>query len=473
MGLDSKVERGRRQLAAAFRRLSAIASCLAALTGGAAAAEAVDRPRLEQQVETYLQPLLRTNNFSGVILVAAGDRIVLHKAYGHASIEHQVPNRAETRFQIASVSKPFTAAAIMLLAEQGKIDLHAPLSAVLLGYPNGDRLTIHHLLTHTSGIPNINDFPEYEEIQRRPHSPAELVAHFRDRPLEFEPGSRYAYSNSNYNLLALIVERASGSEFGSFLNSAILAPLGLRETGHHGSAAQIIPNIATGYAPAGAIGLERAAYLDWSVKTGNGSLYSTAGDLLRFIRAVHEGRLLSRESLAATFTAHSPNVGYGWFLSTANGRRIHHINGRSPGWSAQADYYADDGVTVIVLSNSYISVTTQVARAVGALFFGLPPQPLPALRPEPLDLEEVAALAGAYQFGPDYYVPNALITVSSNGGHLEAMVGEAGPFAFVQISPTRFLIRSFWVPAEFTLGADGRATELVIDDRRGRRVAGR
>jgi CubicO group peptidase (beta-lactamase class C family) len=472
MGLKTKVVNGGRHLAAALRRLSAIAACVGALTGPAAA-EAVDRPRLEQQVETYLQPLLRTNNFSGVILVAAGDRIVLHKAYGQASIEHGVPNRPETRFQIASVSKPFTAAAIMLLAEQGRLDLRAPLSAVLPGYPNGDRLTIHHLLTHTSGIPNINDFPEYEEIQRRPHSPAELVAHFRDRPLEFEPGSRYAYSNSNYNLLALIIERASGSDFGSFLNSAILAPLGLRATGHHGSAAQIIPNIATGYAPAGAIDLERAAYLDWSVKTGNGSLYSTAGDLLRFIRAVHEGRLLSRESLSATFTAHSPNVGYGWFLSAANGRRIHHINGRSPGWSAQADHYVEDGVTVIVLSNSYISVTTQVARAVGALFFGLPPQPLPALRPEPLDPRAVAALAGAYQFGADYYVPNALITVRSNNGHLETMVGEAGPFAFVQISPTRFLIRSFWVPAEFTLGADGRATELVIDERRGRRVAGR
>lgn len=473
MALKLTAERGGRHLAAAFRRLSTLAACLAALTGTAAAAQAADRPRLEEQVDAYLQPLLRTNNFSGVILVAAGDRIVLHKAYGQASIEHQVPNRPETRFQIASVSKPFTAAAILRLAEQGRLDLRAPLNAVLPGYPNGERLTIHHLLTHTSGIPNINDLPDYEEFQRRPHSPAELVAHFRDRPLEFQPGSRYAYSNSNYNLLALIVETASGSDFGSFLARAVFEPLGLRETGHHGSAAQIIPNIATGYAPAGVTELERATYVDWSVKTGNGSLYSTAADLHRFIRDVHGGRLLSPASRSAAFTAHMPNVGYGWFLSEANGRAIHHINGRSPGWSAQADYYVGEEVTVIVLSNAYISVATDVARAVGALFFGREPEPLPALRAEPLDRQTAAALSGAYQFGPDYYVPNALMTVRSNGGYLEATTGAYGPFGFIPIGPTRFLIRSFWLPAEFTLGADGRATELVIDGRRGRRVADR
>lgn len=457
----------------AGRMLAAAAACLAAVSASVGAAQPADRPGLERQVDHYLQPLLRTNNFSGVVLVARGERILLHKGYGQASIEHRVPNGPATRFQIASVSKPFTAAAIMLLAEQGRLDLRAPLNAVLPGYPNGDRLTIHHLLTHTSGIPNINDFPEYDDLQRRPHSPEELVAHFRERPLEFEPGARYAYSNSNYNLLALIVERVSGADFGSFLASAVFRPLELGRTGHHGSAAQIIPDIATGYAPAGATGLERAAYLDWSVKTGNGSLYSTAEDLLRFIRGVHEGRLLGPASRSATFTAHAPNVGYGWFLTEANGRGIHHINGRSPGFSAQADHYVDEGVTVIVLSNTYVSVTTEVARAIGALHFGQQPEPMPPLSADPVDPQALAALAGAYQFGPDYYVPNALITVSGNGGHLEAMVGDAGPFAFVRISPTRFLIRSFWVEAEFTLGADGRATELAIDGRRGRRVADR
>lgn len=454
------------------RYLVRLLTSLAALCISGQLAVASDCSHLEHKINEYLQPLLETNNFSGVILIAEGDQIIFEKGYRHASIELQVPNSSRTVFQIASVSKPFTAAAIMLLSESGKVDVKKPLSAILPDYPNAEMLTIHHLLTHTSGIPNVNDFPEYEELQRKPHSPTDLVSYFKDKPLEFEPGTQYSYSNSNYNLLALIIEKASGTDYGSFLKAAIFDPLGLKNTGHRGSATEIIPGMANGYAPAGSIGLERATYLDWSVKTGNGSLYSNAESVFRFMRALHQGQVLSDESLSESFTAHMPNIGYGWFLTKANDREIHHINGRSPGWSAQADYYVKDEITVIVLGNSYISVTTDIARAIGALFFEIPVEPMPKLNSDPLDSNEVKALEGAYQFGPDYFVPNAVITIKANDGYLEAMIGDYGPYSFVQISPIRFLIRSFWQPAEFTLGPDGRAMELTIAGRKGERVLG-
>ncbi|MDQ3143372.1 MAG: beta-lactamase family protein, partial [Pseudomonadota bacterium] len=309
---------------------------------------------LERAIDGCLAPLLRTNNFSGVVLVAKDDVILFQKGYGRANVEHGVANRPSTIFQIASVSKPFTAAAVLLLAEQGKLGLKAPLSAILPGYPRGDRLTIHHLLSHTSGIPNINDFDEYADAQRRPQTTDSLVALFRDRPLEFGPGERFSYSNSNYNLLAHIIEKVSGESFGNYLARAIFSPLGLSHTGHPRSAAEIVPGIASGYAPVGSLGLERAAFLDWSVKTGNGSLYSDAAGVMRFMRAVHRGKLLNKQSIVASFTPHTPNVGYGWFVTQANKRDIHHINGRSPGFAAQADYYVASGVTVIVLSNTYV-----------------------------------------------------------------------------------------------------------------------
>lgn len=355
----------------------------------------------ETAVDRYLQPLLDTNNFSGVILVTSGGRTLFEKGYGFASIEHQVRNTPQTVFQVASVSKPFTAAAIMLLAEKGKLNLHAPLANVLPGYPNGDKLTIHHLLTHTSGIPNVNDFPTYEDNQRDPHTPAELVAYFQNEPLEFEPGAKYSYSNSNYNLLALIIEKVSGSTYGDFLDKEVIGPLRLGQTGHRRSHAQVIRGAATGYSPAGSVGLERAPFLDWTVKTGNGSLYSDAQGVARFMRAVHRGELLAPRSVAATFTRHTPNSGYGWFLSEANGREVHHVNGRSPGFAAQADYYVADDVVVVVLANTYISVTTDIARAVGALLFGAPVEPMPALTPKPLDSSTAAGLVGEYQFGAD------------------------------------------------------------------------
>lgn len=205
------------------------------------------------------------------------------------------------------------------------------------------------------------------------------------------------------------------------------------------------------------------------MKTGNGSLYSDAAGVARFLRGVHGGELLAPQSLTETFTPHTPNVGYGWFLTKANGREIHHANGRSPGFAAQADYYVKDGVSVVVLANTYVSVTTDIARAVGALYFGETVKPMPALTPDRLVKSRAAALVGDYQFGPDYYVPNALMSVRERNGYLETMVGDY-IFPLIQISPSRFLMRSFWIPADFTIGPDGKAIELIIDGRKGVRV---
>ena len=456
-----------------FRKRTAMLMAVIAtvLLAPNAAGATVEGPALERAVDAYLQPLLRTNNFAGVVLVARGGQVLLQKGYGLANVEHGVPHSPLTRFHIASVSKPFTAAAIMLLAERGRIDLHAPLSRLLPGFPNGERLTVHHLLSHTAGIPNINGFPEYDEIQYREHSLEQLVAYFRDRPLGFAPGDRHEYSNSNYNLLAYIIERVSGLSYGAFLRREIFDPLRLAGTGHPARAAEIVPGLADGYAPEGATGLERARYIDWSVKTGNGSLYATAGDLLAFFRAVHGGRLLTSRSLAASFTPHTPNVGYGWFVTNANGRPLHHINGRSPGWAAQADHYVEEGVTVIVLSNIYAGVPTPIARAVGAIHFGQPHEPLPSLAAEPPAAAAAAGLLGTYRLGPDYYVPNQLLTVAAGAdGHLVARPDAGSPTGLIPIGPNRFLMRAFWMEMEFVPGPDGRAAEIRIEQFRGPRV---
>lgn len=447
---------------------------LAVLMSGAPSVVLASGPDSQQALEpaiaAYLEPLLRTNNFAGVVLIARGDTIIFEQGYGLANVEMQTPHTARTRFHIASVSKPFTSAAIMLLAEKGQIDLDAPLTAILPDYPNGERLTVHHLLTHTSGIPNINDFPDFTDFQRRPQTTASLVAHFKGRPLESEPGAEFSYSNSNYNLLAHIIEVVAGQTYGDFLRREVFSRLAMTGTGHPVSANEIVSGLADGYAPEGDLGLERAAYLDWSVKTGNGSLYSDAAGLLRFFRAIHSGELLNDASRAATFTPHTPNVGYGWFMTRANNRDIHHINGRSPGWAAQADYYPADEVTVIVLSNLYVSVTTPIARAVGAIYFGEPHERMPELSGR-LPADRTAPLLGVYQFGPDYYVPNAAIRVTDAAGLSgEYTTHDYPAFAFVPTGGNTFLVRPFWISAEFSIGPAGEADALLIDGLRGVRV---
>src|SRR5258706_11917690 len=194
-------------------RFSLVLSAIAVLFGSAVS-QTVSDSQVVQQVEAYLHPFADTGNFTGVVLVARKGRILLERAYGMANYELQVPNSTATRFHIASVSKPFTAMAILQLEERGRLSVGDPVSRFVPDFPNGDRITLEHLLTHTSGIPNVNDLPDYDTFARSPHTVEQLVAKFASLPLDFQPGSDYHYSNSNYNLLALILEKVTEKNYG-------------------------------------------------------------------------------------------------------------------------------------------------------------------------------------------------------------------------------------------------------------------
>src|SRR2546423_6341480 len=216
-------------------------------------APARDDRTIESKIDAYLKPYLELNGFSGSILIAKGGRVIFSKGDGMANFEVNVPNTPQTKFHIGSVSKTFTATAIMILQARGKLNVRDPLAKYIPDYPNGDRITLHHLLTNTSGIPNVNNFPEYATQSKFPHTPSDLIPMFRQKPLDFEPGTRgYTESNSNYNLLAYIIEKLSGQTYGEFLKQNIFGPLGLRDTNHDGDASVLIANKASGYVPVGA-----------------------------------------------------------------------------------------------------------------------------------------------------------------------------------------------------------------------------
>ncbi|MBW8812694.1 MAG: beta-lactamase family protein [Caulobacterales bacterium] len=348
---------------------------------------------LERKVDAYLAPWLAERKFSGEVLIARGDRVLLEKAYGLGSVELRVPNTPQSKFQIASVSKPLTAAVILKLVERGQVDIGAPVSAYVPEYPAGRDITIEQLLTHTSGVPDINGLPVYEDLSLRRRTPADVVAAFKDAPLQFRPGSAYAYSNSNYALLALVIERVTGQPYGEVMQRELFAPLGMVDTGHRGEASAIIPNMAQGYVRSSAGALARAPWFDWSVKTGNGSLYSTGRDLHRFIRGYFGGRVIGARLLALATTPRpvppraagfdwlSRDIGYGWMLDRNLGRRrVFHI-GRSPGYSAALAYYPDDELTVVVLSNIYVDVTLPASEALAAMVLAPKAPPAPTSAP--------------------------------------------------------------------------------------------
>ncbi len=420
-------------------------------------------PGLEAQVDAYLAPLLETDNFSGAILIAKGDRVLLRKGYGSAEAER--PNQPETPFQLASVSKAFTAAAILALAERGKLSLDDTLDQYIADYPRGDEIAIRHLLIHTSGIPNINLMPEYQALMKAPQTPRTLIPVFKAKPLDHQPGSRYRYSNSNYNLLAFIIEQVSGQSYGDHLEQRIFKPLGMARTGHNDLGLARLPRgAAVGYEPDDAWGVRRSAPLDWSVKTGNGSLFSTVDDLYKWDRGLAQGKLFAQKTLAMMFTDHGSNVGYGWFINQTHGRPHHFINGRSPGFASYLGRYPTDDLCVIVLSNRYISVTTRIGTDLAAMALGLACQPF-SIEKKKTSPSTAASLTGRYRFGASFYRPNFTLTVSHRQGDLYTDWGLLMPNG-----KDRYIQRAYWSSLRFLRGPDGRATGMTFDGYRGERV---
>jgi CubicO group peptidase (beta-lactamase class C family) len=177
---------------------------------------------IEAKVNAYVKLYLDVGGFNGNILIVENGKVLLSKGYGMANFELGVPNTPQTKFHLGSISKTFTAAAILLLEERGQLRVNDPLTKFIPDYPNGDKITLHHLLSNTWGIPNINNFPEYNTWSKFPHTPADLIEKFKNKPLDFQPGERgYTESNSNYNLLAYIIEKLSGKSYGEFLKENV------------------------------------------------------------------------------------------------------------------------------------------------------------------------------------------------------------------------------------------------------------
>jgi CubicO group peptidase (beta-lactamase class C family) len=416
---------------------------------------------LDARADAYLKPYVDGGNFSGAILLARDGKPLVSRAYGMANWELGVANTPQTRFHIASVSKPFTAAAILLLEAQGRLHVSDPVARWIPDFPRGQGTTLLHLLTHTSGIADINGAPLYAAESVKPHTPLDLVGLIRGLEPAAAPGERYAYSNSNYNILAYVIELASGRAYGEFLRDAIFAPLGMADTGHDGNAQALIAGRAAGYVPEGLKGFGNAPWLDWSIKTGNGSLYSTTADLLKFDQALYGDRLLPKGSIDRILGAGQGNV-FGWFVNDRLGHRCMAANGRSPGFVATLQRYIDEKITVIVLANTYSTAAqSPIAADLAALALGQKVATPPDLVPIPMEEPVLAAFDGTYAGGDDFFFPGTTLTVTHRAGYLMMHWSTQADSTLVPVAQNEFIDRSFWARVRFTRDADGRPSRLV------------
>jgi CubicO group peptidase (beta-lactamase class C family) len=428
---------------------------------------------LAADMDRYLAPYVLGNNFSGVVLVAKGDQLLFERAYGYAALGQRVANTPATRFHIASLSMQFTAAAVMRLVDAGKLELDMPVAKIVPGLAHGDELTVRELLTETSGLTDINGLPDYDAVLLHPQTPATLVAKIDGKPLLFTPGSKYLHEeHSAYNLLALIVERVTGLSFDAALRREVFAPLGMQGCGADDSGGVIVADLAEGYAPDGVRDLVRAPYLDWSAKTGNASVYCTAGDEFRWVQGFMHDALLSPRSRGIMLADSTSHTGYGWFTGTSKrfGGPIYYMNGRAPGYASYLVYLPEQQLTVIVLSNIYASVTTQIGADLAAIALGRPYAATPAPG-SPLSADALEGMQGQFKFGADFYQPDGVLTLVTQKGDVFLKWGDGSLSPLIPVGHDHFIDRGYWEDVSLIRAADGRIVQLLYDRFQGQRIS--
>jgi CubicO group peptidase (beta-lactamase class C family) len=418
----------------------------------AAVGLAQDLARMDEVVQYNVS----NKKFMGSVLVARGEEILLNKGYGSANLEWNIPNSPATKFRLGSVTKQFTAAAILLLEEREKLKTDDPVKKFMSDAPTAwEKITIYHLLTHTSGIPNFTSFPDYPSQKPFAATPEKLVARFRDKPLDFQPGEKWSYSNSGYILLGYVLEKASGESYEKFLRDNIFGPLGMKDSGYDSNSA-IILRRASGYGP-GKDGPMNAEFIHMSIPFSAGALYSTTEDLLRWQRGLFGGKLLSAASLAKMTTPFKDDYACGVGVRTVNGRRVIDHGGGIEGFNTFLAYYPDDKLTVVALSNLNGGAPQQIVSQLAAIARGEKVE-LPSERKEisvaPKILEQ---FVGTYQLAPKV---NMMITIES--GQLISQVSGQGKVPLFATSETKFFPKV--VDAEIEFGKDdkGVVTHLVL-----------
>lgn len=273
-----------------------------------------------ERVDRLMKSYADFGQFSGSVLVSDNGRVIYEKAFGMADEEWDIPNTIDTKFRLGSITKQFTAMLALMLVEQGKLKLDEPIVTYLPDYPaeQGRKITMHHLLSHTSGIPNFTSDPGYrDKIMRNPYSSAEIVKLFADKPLEFEPGSKFEYSNSGYNLAGYVIEKISGKTYEDCLQEWILRPLKMSNTGYD-HRETILKKRASGY-DRDLAEVSNASYIDMSVPFAAGAIYSTVGDLYLLDQALYTEVPMSAGSKKLLFGRHAAtgaaHYGYGWFIA--------------------------------------------------------------------------------------------------------------------------------------------------------------
>lgn len=367
--------------------------------------------RIDSVVKLYQQH----GSFNGSVLVYQYGRPVLVKGYGYRDVSKKLLNDSNTVFQIGSVTKTFTATMIMLLQEQGKLNIKDKLNKYFPDYPDGDKITIENLLTHTSGIFNYTEDTTFSIVAMTQHQDRKAMMQvFKDKMTGMEPGTKFYYSNSNYLLLGYIIEDITGKSYYNALRGMILQPLGMKNTGCNFAGLKS-KNKAVGYFSIDDGKGDNAPVIDSSVSYAAGCIYTTVSDLNKWANAIHKKQLLTEEDWTKVTTVYKQNYGYGWMIGEAMGKKSIGHNGGIHGFISNMFLMPDDASTVILISNKMDDEHPQLRRNITAILNDKKPE-IPEFKTEvklnPIYFKDYI---GVYTLAPGFE-----INITQEGGALYA-----------------------------------------------------
>lgn len=418
---------------------------------------------LAAQIDAAIAPYYPADQPGAIVLVTKDGKPLLRKAYGMADVGRKIVMTPDMSTRLGSITKQFTAVAILLLAEQGKLALSDPITKFLPDYPmQGKVITIEHLLTHTSGIVSYTSKPGFSDQVGRDVTVAQMIDSFKNEPLQFEPGTRFAYNNSGYFLLGAIIEKVSGQPYAKFLEQRIFVPLGMTRTayeGHERTAAKR----AVGHTRS-ELGVVPSKPISMTQPFAAGALVSTVDDLARWDAALAGGKLLKPASLARAWTSYKladgkpTNYGYGWGIGQVRGTDAIRHGGGINGFATHALRLPKENVYVAVLTNTDSGkvATDMVAAQAAAIAIG---KPYPTRKAITLAPEALDAFTGSYRINE-----RARFSVERDKATLTLRNNGRDPVTLYPLSADEFFVDDALVTFRFVRNANGVVDRMLLLD---------
>lgn len=411
---------------------------------------------VEQKIDELLTAYSNQSKLNGAVLVAQKGKVIYQKGFGFRNAEEKVPNDVNSIFQIGSITKQITAAVIMQLQHEGKLSVHDKLSKYFSGFANGDKITIENLLTHTSGIYNYtNDTVIMRNDVTRHYSQEEMMKLFKSYPSDFEPGTKWNYSNSAYSILGYIIEKVEGKPYEKVVRERIFQPLAMTHSGFDFTNLSS-PNKTKGYFSLNPKPVP-APIVDSTIAYSAGAVYTTLGDLYKWERAIYTDKILKPDSWKAVFTPFKNKYGYGWGIDSIYGKLITAHSGGIHGYSSYILRFPQDEVVVVAFDNSSSNALSLISKAVAAVVFNQPYTVPTAKKEIFVDTSLLKQFVGEYQLAPNF-----VISVFLEGNGLKAQATGQPSFDLFAEKENVFFLKVVDAKVEFVKDANGAVTELIL-----------